>query len=85
MSIGSEIEKLLIWNLGLEVPGYDPKVYRKDQFGWWMKYDQHGQCTEYGWEIDHIRPVGLGGGEALTNKQPLHWRNNRLKSNRFIG
>ncbi|KUG25132.1 hypothetical protein ASZ90_005048 [hydrocarbon metagenome] len=34
----------------------------------------------YGWEIDHIIPLSLGGTDDIANLQPLHWENNRKKS-----
>jgi len=34
-------------------------------------------------EIDHIKPVSLGGTDDLRNLQPLHWRNNRYKGDNY--
>ncbi|MGQ0742479.1 MAG: HNH endonuclease [Alphaproteobacteria bacterium] len=72
---------LAVWLKGIRVEGYDP-VFRKDVYGGWMKFDQYGQETEYGWEIDHIVPSSLGGSDDLSNLQPLWWLHNRKKSDR---
>jgi len=72
------------WQKALIVPGYDPSVFRKDRFGWWIAWGEYGKLSEYGWEIDHTLPVALGGSEAPANLQALHWKCNRSKSDRFV-
>jgi hypothetical protein len=72
-----------VWAKGTIVPGYDSTVYRKDRCGAWMRRNDYGQITDYGWEIDHNKPVILGGGDELSNLQPLQWSNNRHKSDNY--
>ena len=52
-----EATKLAVRAKGTATPGRDPAKYRKDMFGSWMEYGQHGQEGGFGWEIDHIRPT----------------------------
>jgi len=77
----SETTVNAVWNKGHLVSGYDPNVWRKDACGAWIKRSEYGQTTQNGWEIDHVKPVDLGGGDELINLQPLQWENNRRKSN----
>jgi len=77
--------KLAAWGKADSVPGFDKRIYRRDRFGWWIKWHEYGKCSEYGWEIDHIFPLSIGGTSCDFNQVATHWKNNRLKSNRFIG
>jgi len=78
-----EALKRAVWSKGAPIPNYDANVWRRDVCGTAMKYTDHGAETEYGWEIDHIRPLAKGGADSLGNLQPLHWKNNRRKSDSF--
>ena len=52
----------LVWRKGIIVPGYDPSQFRKDCCGAWMERGRHGDISHnFGWEVDHIVPVFLGG------------------------
>ena len=75
-----------VWEKG-ELIGYDPEdgeEVRTDAYGSPMKRGHYGRTdSDYGWEIDHIIPVKLGGTDDLRNLQPLQWENNRRKSGNF--
>ncbi|HEY7748976.1 MAG TPA: hypothetical protein VH933_09880 [Aestuariivirgaceae bacterium] len=79
------MRKLAAWNKARPIPGFDPSKFRRDRFGGTIMWSQYGQCTEYGWEIDHILPASFGGLSFAGNEAATHWQNNRSKSNRFIG
>jgi len=71
---------LAVWEKGEIIGNNDPDVFRKDACGAWMKFSEHGDReAKYGWEIDHITPVAHDGTDALSNLQPLHWKNNAEK------
>jgi len=56
------------------------ETLRVDAWGWTIvRQDFGNNRSRYGWEIDHIVPVALGGGDDLPNLQPLQWENNRRK------
>lgn len=58
--------------------------YRADMCGKWMKWQDYGDTnSQYGWEIDHIKPVSRDGTDNLGNLQPLQWENNRDKSDQY--
>jgi 5-methylcytosine-specific restriction endonuclease McrA len=78
----SEQTKLAVWNKAQIVPGTN---LRKDTCGAWIDWSLHGNTTENGsgWEIDHIKPVAKGGGDELSDLQPLQWQNNRKKGDDY--
>ena len=81
----SEEIKKAVWNKAKEAEGYDPNIIRKDYCGALMQWDKYGDTEMFGlgWEIDHIKPVALGGNDDLSNLQPLQWQNNRNKANKY--
>ena len=80
------IRRLLIWEKGIPIRGYDPAEWRLDMHGFTIQFSQHGQRdSAFGWEIDHIVPESWGGSDEIQNLQPVYWRVNAHKSDRFVG
>jgi hypothetical protein len=74
------IDRLLIWLKALEIP--EAPGYSIDRYGNIIKFSDYGNiASQYGWEVDHNIPKSKGGTDDYDNLQPLHWRQNRQKSN----
>lgn len=73
----SEYTVQKVWEKGTVVAGNKPNDWRKDQCGAWIGRSYYGnRNSQYGWEIDHIKPESKGGGDELSNLRPLQWENN---------
>lgn len=83
MAIFTETQIEQIWQKASIVNGYDSSVWRKDFAGAWIKREYYGIQGQYGWEIDHLKPVVLGGTDEIDNLNPLQWQNNRSKSDNY--
>ena len=71
-----------VWEKGRVVPNNDPNIWRKDECGAWIGVRYYGdRNSQYGWEIDHIKPESQAGGDELSNLRPLQWKNNVSKQN----
>lgn len=71
-----------VWAKGVVVPGVDPRESRLDRYGAWIHWSMYGNASNpenNGWEVDHTIPVARGGGDELSNLEPLQWENNRRK------
>ncbi len=67
-----------VWRNAREIPGFDPDLWRLDANGDSIcRPDYRCAAFRFGWEIDHIRPVVLGGDDDPGNLQPLRIDTNR--------
>lgn len=71
------------WRKAIPQESNNPDVFRKDYAGAWIKKSDYGLKTDFGWEIDHLRPLIKDGDYSLDNLYPLHWRNNRTKDDNY--
>jgi 5-methylcytosine-specific restriction endonuclease McrA len=83
----NDYKKKVVWEKAEIIPTENKDQKRKDRCGAIIHWDKYGDTTDtgFGWEIDHIKPVVLGGTDELTNLQALQWQNNRQKSDVYPG
>jgi HNH endonuclease len=70
-------KKVAAWRKALVIPGRDPAVERWDCEFFVIRWIDYGLLTAYGWELDHIVQVALGGSDDLSNLRARHWHGNR--------
>jgi len=71
------------WEKGTPVRGKNPDVWWKDPYGNLIRKPSYGTQGEYGWELDHRKPRSRGGSDSRRNIQPVHWQENRKKSDQY--
>ncbi len=72
-----------VWNKASTIEGLNPKMYRKDACGALIMRDKYGMQNPFGWEIDHIFPISLGGMDDFDNLRPLHYQNKMNKADDY--
>jgi hypothetical protein len=73
-----------VWNTGMPIHGYDATQWRYDRFGHVICFSDYAdEQSPYGWHIDHIKPAELNGFDGLLNLEPLFWKTNIIKSDRY--
>ena len=79
-----EKTKRKIWDKGRKVEGFSEEIIRKDCCGAWIKYDDYAvRDSDFGWEIDHVYPIAMGGKDDEVNLRPMQWRNNMEKGDDY--
>ena len=77
-------KKEYCWNHAQIINGYDKDTIRKDACGAWIFKEHFGlKDSEFGWEIDHVFPVIMGGDDFEQNLRALHCKNNESKGDDY--
>lgn len=71
------------WEKAKPIRGRNSDAWRKDTAGNTIRKGSYGTTGDYGWELDHEKPRSKGGSDSARNIQPLHWEENRRKSDRY--
>lgn len=73
-----------VWERARKVDNFSPDQFRKDACGAWIIRNHYGQRNSiYGWEIDHVYPQALGGGDEEVNLRAMQWENNLAKGDDY--
>ena len=71
------------WGKAKPVRGKNPNVWRKDEYGNRIRKASYATRGQYGWELDHKNHRSRGGSDKSRNIQPIHWEENRKKSDKY--
>lgn len=73
-----------VWELARKVDGFNPNIVRKDACGAWIMKNQYGNRNSvFGWEIDHVYPLSMGGADDEINLRAMQWENNLSKGDDY--
>jgi hypothetical protein len=59
------------------VPAIPGSPHKRDCDGRFILWSERALLTTYGWEVDHIIPLSLGGLDVPWNVRARHWWGNR--------
>lgn len=62
-----------VWRKAIPYKHFE--LYKRDNFGSLMFYDDYEIQSENGWLIDYIVPLEKGGTDKIENLKPVHWKN----------
>ena len=71
------------WEKAKTIRGRNSELWRRDATGNVIRKASYGTQGEYGWELDHKNPISKGGTDKPQNIRPLHWKENRQKSDKY--
>lgn len=69
-----EEKNITIDKLWEKIASNDPD-WAKDACGAWIKKSEFRRKTEFGWDIDIIKPLSKNGKLKEENLRALHWKN----------
>lgn len=77
-----------VWEKAEEIKDVDKNLWRKDMAGALISIKHYAnEYSEYGWEIDFIKPVSNAEDEKaysdISNLQPLQWQNKQAKAQNY--
>lgn len=73
-----------IWNKAAEMEGLDSSLFRKDACGAVIARSQYGmKDSNFGWDVDYVYPVELGGDDNIENLRAMQWQNVESKGSDF--
>ena len=72
-----------VWQKATIIPNNNPNEFRQDYAGAWIRRDEYGKASPYGWEIDHLLPLSKGGSDDIENLLPLQHQNYTRKCDNY--